>query len=99
MPGSENFKDFIVEFSQLKQDFKSLINSHYSFDIFVSTFTFEERSMVVCSNCCVCVFELCVFSCYAMLYHMQRCFQMLRINAIGTNYSQQDIHGQLKLIP
>lgn len=31
---SNNFKDFIAEFPQLKNDFKTLIESHYSFDIF-----------------------------------------------------------------
>ena len=33
---TDNFKDFISEFPQLKNDFKTLINSHYSFDIFNS---------------------------------------------------------------
>ncbi|EZH74298.1 hypothetical protein ATO12_15645 [Aquimarina atlantica] len=33
---SDNFKDFIAEFPQLKTNFKQLINSHYSFDIFDS---------------------------------------------------------------
>ncbi|WP_025666364.1 hypothetical protein [Aquimarina megaterium] len=33
---SDNFKDFIVEFPLLKTNFKQLINSHYSFDIFNS---------------------------------------------------------------
>ena len=33
---SDNFKDFIVEFPQLKTNFKQLIDSHYSFDIFNS---------------------------------------------------------------
>lgn len=33
---SDNFKDFIVEFPQLKSNFKQLIDSHYSFDIFNS---------------------------------------------------------------
>ena len=33
---TDNFKDFINEFPQLNNDFKSLINSHYSFDIFGS---------------------------------------------------------------
>ena len=33
---SSNFKDFIKEFPELKYDFKNLINSHYSFDIFKS---------------------------------------------------------------
>lgn len=31
---TNNFKDFIKEFPQLQNDFKSLIDSHYSFDIF-----------------------------------------------------------------
>lgn len=34
---SSTFKDFIIEFPQLKDNFKGLINSHYSFDIFNST--------------------------------------------------------------
>lgn len=34
--GSDNFKDFISEFPQLKNDFKELVGSHYSFDIFNS---------------------------------------------------------------
>ncbi|WP_108808555.1 hypothetical protein [Aquimarina spinulae] len=33
---SDNFKDFIVEFPQLKTNFKQLIDNHYSFDIFNS---------------------------------------------------------------
>lgn len=33
---SNNFEDFVVEFPQLKDDFKGLINSHYSFNIFES---------------------------------------------------------------
>ena len=33
---SNCFKDFIIEFPQLKSNFKDLINSHYSFDIFQS---------------------------------------------------------------
>ena len=33
---SSNFKDFISEFPELKTDFKTLINSHYSFDVFNS---------------------------------------------------------------
>lgn len=33
---SDNFKDFIIEFPQLKNNFKELIGSHYSFDIFKS---------------------------------------------------------------
>ena len=33
---TDNFPDFISENPQLKKDFKSLINSHYSFDIFSS---------------------------------------------------------------
>jgi len=33
---SENFKDFIGEFPQLKHSFKELIGSHYSFDVFSS---------------------------------------------------------------
>ncbi|MCG8331103.1 MAG: hypothetical protein MI974_25645 [Chitinophagales bacterium] len=32
----KNFRDFITVFPQLKDDFKSLITSHYSFDIFNS---------------------------------------------------------------
>ena len=31
-----NFKDFIKEFPQLKNNFKALIESHYSFDVFNS---------------------------------------------------------------
>lgn len=31
---SKNFKDFIIESSRLKTDFKTLVASHYSFDIF-----------------------------------------------------------------
>lgn len=31
---TDNFKDFILEFPQLKNNFKELIFSHYSFDIF-----------------------------------------------------------------
>jgi len=31
-----NFKDFIIETPQLKNNFKGLINNHYSFDIFKS---------------------------------------------------------------
>ncbi|NER13462.1 hypothetical protein GWK08_08445 [Leptobacterium flavescens] len=34
--GSDNFKDFISEFPDLKNNFKKLIGSHYSFDIFNS---------------------------------------------------------------
>lgn len=33
---SDNFFDFILEFPQLKRDFKGLIGSHYSFNIFDS---------------------------------------------------------------
>ena len=33
---TDNFRDFISENLELKTDFKSLINSHYSFDIFSS---------------------------------------------------------------
>lgn len=33
---TDNFKDFIVENPQLKTNFKGLIESHYSFDIFTS---------------------------------------------------------------
>lgn len=33
---ADNFTDFIVEFPQLKNNFKQLIESHYSFDIFNS---------------------------------------------------------------
>ncbi len=31
---ADNFKDFIVEFPELKNNFKGLIRTHYSFDIF-----------------------------------------------------------------
>jgi hypothetical protein len=31
---SDNFRDFILEFPQLKERFKQLISSHYSIDIF-----------------------------------------------------------------
>ena len=34
--GSDNFEDFIKEFPQLMNNFKGLINSHYSFDVFAS---------------------------------------------------------------
>ncbi len=34
---SENFKDFIAEFPQLKSNFKEVISTHYSGDIFKST--------------------------------------------------------------
>lgn len=34
---TNNFKDFIAENPELKTNFKSLINSHYSIDIFKST--------------------------------------------------------------
>jgi len=33
---ANNFKDFIAEFPQLKSEFKRLINSHYSINIFSS---------------------------------------------------------------
>ena len=33
---SDSFSDFILEFPQLLNNFKALINSHYSFDIFES---------------------------------------------------------------
>lgn len=33
---ADNFKDFIAEFPTLKSDFKGMISSHYSFDIFES---------------------------------------------------------------
>lgn len=33
---TSSFKEFIAEFPQLKTDFKQLINSHYSFDIFTN---------------------------------------------------------------
>lgn len=33
---TNNFQDFIVENSELKTNFKELISSHYSFDIFAS---------------------------------------------------------------
>ena len=39
---SDNFKDFILEFPELKNDFKALINRHYSFDIFQSKKAKEE---------------------------------------------------------
>ena len=32
--GSNNFTDFIIEFPQLKTEFKALIDAHYSFNIF-----------------------------------------------------------------
>ncbi len=31
---ADNFKDFIIEFPQLKNNFKGLISTHYSFDVF-----------------------------------------------------------------
>lgn len=34
--GSDNFKDFIAEFPQLKTKFKELLGSHYSYNIFQS---------------------------------------------------------------
>lgn len=34
---SETFKEFIIEFPELKNNFKELIDNHYSFDIFKST--------------------------------------------------------------
>jgi len=46
---SNNFKDFIVENPQLKKNFKGLIDSHYSFDIFKSTkakFEFIEPDLL-----------------------------------------------------
>ncbi|MDY8137436.1 hypothetical protein [Aquimarina sp. 2201CG5-10] len=39
---SDNFKDFIIEFPQLKNDFKSLINSHYTMDVFNSEVARKE---------------------------------------------------------
>lgn len=33
---ADDFKDFIQEFPQLKNDFKALIGSHYSYDVFSS---------------------------------------------------------------
>lgn len=33
---STNFKDFIIEFSRLKNNFRALMNCHYDFDIFNS---------------------------------------------------------------
>ncbi|MBQ4820715.1 hypothetical protein [Aquimarina sp. MMG016] len=33
---SDNFNDFIDEFPQLKSEFKELVNTHYSFNIFSS---------------------------------------------------------------
>lgn len=39
---SNNFKDFITEFPQLKNNFKDLIGSHYSFDILKSLKAKEE---------------------------------------------------------
>ncbi len=33
---SDNFTDFIAEFPQLKTEFKELVNTHYSFNIFNS---------------------------------------------------------------
>ena len=33
---SDNFKDFIVEFPRLRDNFKDLLDSHYGFDIFKS---------------------------------------------------------------
>ena len=33
---ADNFKDFITEFPQLKNRFKELIKTHYSFDVFNS---------------------------------------------------------------
>ncbi|TSE04965.1 hypothetical protein [Aquimarina algiphila] len=39
---SNNFKDFILEFPQLKTRFKQLIESHYNFDIFNSKYAKKE---------------------------------------------------------
>lgn len=39
---SDNFKDFNLEFPKLKNNFKELIESHYSFDIFNSAKAREE---------------------------------------------------------
>ena len=33
---SDNFADFLNEFPQLKSKFKELVNTHYSFNIFIS---------------------------------------------------------------
>lgn len=33
---SDNFKDFIAEFPRIKYNFKTLLNSHYGFDIYNS---------------------------------------------------------------
>ena len=35
--GSDSFQDFISEFPQLKEEFKRLLDSHYSINIFKST--------------------------------------------------------------
>ena len=46
---ADNFKDFIEEFPQLKNNFKALIGSHYSFDIFNSNkakTTFLEPDLI-----------------------------------------------------
>jgi hypothetical protein len=39
---SDNFKDFISEFPRLNDNFKDLIDSHYSFDIFNSPIAKNE---------------------------------------------------------
>ncbi|WP_298755230.1 hypothetical protein [uncultured Psychroserpens sp.] len=39
---SENFTDFINEFPQLKSEFKELVNTHYSFNIFTSELAKRE---------------------------------------------------------
>ncbi len=39
---TENFIDFILEFPQLKNEFRALIASHYSFDVFNSRIAKEE---------------------------------------------------------
>ena len=39
---SENFQAFILEFPQLKKEFKRLIDSHYSIDIFKSELAKNE---------------------------------------------------------
>lgn len=33
---SDNFKEFIIEFPQLNNNFKELMNCHYGFDIYNS---------------------------------------------------------------
>lgn len=41
---ADNFRDFLLEFPQLKTNFKGLVNSHYSYDIFQSD---EARQVFV----------------------------------------------------